>query len=118
MAELVQRLIPELTRAVPMKVRTARASGNYLEAIVLRKDVEGCLAALRQALGPPVKDFDNAATLEPKLQRALDEVGGIRIDQCLFLKSDEPPHTVYAALWPWASDPERITLRVGVFTLV
>ena len=39
------------------------------------------------------------------------------LDQCLYLKPCDGEQAVYAALWPWASDPRRVTLKVGTLAL-
>ncbi len=99
-----------------MEVRTAPPSGDYLEGVLAHPDLERCYELLKQHLGAPAKEFAQPPRLPRQVQRLVNDLGGIRVDQCLFLKTIEVHGTIYAALWPWASDPRRVTLKVGVYT--
>ncbi len=112
--ELLKSLIAALQPGIPMTVRSAPPSGDYLEGVLSRPDLARCYELLVQQLGPPAKDFGQPVAFAKDLQRIVNDLGGIRGDQCLFLKSLEGRQTVYAALWPWASDPRRITLKIGL----
>jgi len=41
-------------------------------------------------------------------------MGGLRIKQSFFFKQEDDHKVVFAALWPWESNPEKITLKAGV----
>ena len=115
MDPLVIRLIETLSQALLfVERRTPAESSRYLEAVIVRRDLTRCCELLQGALGPPLKDFGQSATLEPRIQQVVAAIGGIRIDQCLFFAKGEDRQVAYAALWPWASDPRRITLKVGL----
>ena len=115
MDTLIASLIDRLKQRIPfLETRSAPASGEYLEVVIARQDLQTCYELLSQALGPPVKEFGKAARLERTMQKAVDQLGGIWLDQCLFLKSSEKTQVTYAALWPWASNATRITLKMGV----
>ena len=111
---MITPLINALRGEVPMLVRTAPSSGDFLEGVFSRQDLSRCYALLRDALGQPAKEFDRPPAFEPAVQAIVEKLGGCRPEQCLFLKRDEAGRTIYAALWPWASDQTRITLKVGV----
>ena len=114
METLVGPLIASLRNTVPMLVRTSPTSEEYLEGILSRDDLQRCCTLLTDALGASVKAFDQAVRFEPSMQKVVAGLGGIRLEQCLFLKSVGAQRAIYAALWPWASDALRITLKVGV----
>jgi len=114
MDSLVGPLIAALTKTISLEVRSASASDERLEAVLSRPNLQRCYGLLTEALGPPAKEFGKAATFEPDMQRVVEQLGGIRTDQCLFLKPAGAQRVAYAALWPWASDPTRVTLKVGV----
>lgn len=114
---LIGSLVASLRTAVPMLVRTAPPSGDYLDGVLARADLQRCCALLAETLGAPIKEFGRATTLEPRVKKAVDTLGGIRNDQCLFLKQEDAERAIYAALWPWASDASRVTLKVGICTL-
>jgi hypothetical protein len=111
---MVKELIATIRNQVPMEIRSAAPSGEFLEAVVQQQDLAGCVALLRQRLGEPVKDFGEAAAFDGATLRAVHALGGIQADQCLFLSEHEPTVFVYGALWPWASDPARLTVRIGM----
>lgn len=114
---MVKSLVESLRKAVPMLIRSAPSTDDYLEGVLSRQDLQGCYALLCDALGPPIKEFGKAAKFGSDTQRIVERIGGIRIDQCLFLKQEAGGQTIYASLWPWASDPTRITLKTGVVEL-
>ncbi len=110
----VKPLIEELTKTIPMLVRKSPPPGDYLEGVLSTDDLERCCALLTSVFGVPVKEFGKAATLDPSLQQAVSAIGGIRLEQCLYLKPAGQEEILYAALWPWASDSSRVTLKIGV----
>ncbi len=110
----LQSLVGVLQKQVPMLVRRAPPTGDSLEGVLSGQDLPRCCEVLTAALGPPVKDFGKTANLEGALQWAVKGIGGIRTEQCLYLKEGEQQQIVYAVLWPWASDSSRVTLKVGI----
>ena len=114
MDALISPLIEALRKAVPMVVRTAPPSGDYLEGVFSRGDLERCTMLLKETFGPPAKEFGAVPVFSQSLHPVITHLGGIRPDQCLFLRQREPEPIAYAALWPWASDATRITLKVGL----
>ena len=100
-----------------MVVRTAPPSGDYLEGVFSREAVERCTLLLKETFGPPAKEFGAAPAFAKNLHPVITHLGGIRPEQCLFLLHRESQPVAYAALWPWASDATRITLKVGVVIL-
>ena len=100
-----------------LEVRTTPMVTDYFEAVLGRSDLQRCTALLVDAFGPPAKNFDQVATLEPKIRKAIDTIGGIQHGQCLFLNHEDPTRLGYAALWPWASNHERITLKMGMIAV-
>lgn len=111
--ELVRSLIVDIQRQLPFEVRTA--SPDYLEGVLQRHDLPRFQALLTNTFGQPTKDFDQPPALPTETQRAIDEMGGIRQDQCLFLTISTNKPIAFAMLWPWASDPQRVTLKLGLY---
>ncbi len=112
--EFLKPLFATLQQTIPLEVRSAPPAGDYLEGVVSRPDLSRCYELLVQHLGPPAKEFAQPAKFPREIQRLVNDLGGIRADQCLFVKSLDGGPTVYAALWPWASNPTRITLKIGL----
>ena len=110
-------LLSALRQTIPMVVREQRPSGDYLEGVLARHDVARCCELLCGTLGEPAKDFGKDAKLDRAIQKAVDAIGGIRTEQCLFAATPEPQRLAYATLWPWASDSNQVTLKVGILEL-
>ena len=110
-------LLSALRQGIPMVVRKQRPSGDYLEGVLAHHDLARCCELLRGTLGEPAKEFGKDAKLDRAVQKAIGAIGGIRTEQCLFLAQPEPQRMVYATLWPWASDPAQITLKIGTLEL-
>ena len=109
-------VISALKAAVPFaQVRSASDATDRLEAVLTRQELPRCLELLQEAFGPAAKPMGIAAKLDRGVQSAVDEVGGVRNDQGLFLKIGQQ-QLAYAMLWPWESDKNRVTLRMGVTT--
>ncbi len=116
-ASSLKALIASVKQAIPLEIRVAPDSNEYLEGVLTRHDLQRCYELLNNAFGTPVKEFGKAAVFEANIQEIVRKLGGIRLDQCLFLQPYGTPQMAYAALWPWASDPTRITLKVGEYNL-
>ena len=114
MTETVKRLIETLKQSVPFVELRANSTDRYLEAVLLNAHVAGCCETLRQTLGSPVKDFGERVRFERELKQAVERLGGIQIDQCLFFTTGDQGQVAYAMLWPWASDQSRVTLKLGL----
>jgi len=112
----VKLLIEAIQKSIPfVEVRWAPASGDYLEGVLSRKDLARCCVLLRGTFGTAAKDFGKVVRFTQQRQAVVDSLGGIRPDQCVFLKEAPNQPIAYAALWPWASNPDRVTLKVGIF---
>ena len=116
MDEAIKGLIEELKKAVRFtELRKAPTTGEYLEAVFLREDLVRCCELLSTVFGPPIKEFGRPPTFTQETQKTVDVVGGIRANQCLYLAQKGARDVGYAALWPWESDPARLTLKVGTW---
>lgn len=114
MAVAVGSLIAALKEAIPLQVRPTPEAKEYLEGVLLRQDLARCQHLFSGALGPAVKACGEAVSFDARTRRIVETLGGIRSEQCLFLSPVDANEVVYATLWPWSSDPTRITLKVGV----
>ena len=109
-------LIEEIKKSVKMEVRPSTQGKDYLEAVVNRKDLQSLQSILTKYLGPAAKGPGKEATLPKEIQGTVDALGGLRIDQSFFYKREGSTLT-FAALWPWESNPEKITLKAGLVAL-
>jgi hypothetical protein len=110
-------LIKEIEKTVRMEIRPASHGTEYLEAVVNLEDLDVLHSLLRTHLGPAVKESGKEASFPQSIKGLVDSLGGLRIEQSFFYKQDGKQVT-YAAIWPWQSDPNRITLKSGVSKVV
>jgi hypothetical protein len=106
-------LIEATKQTVQMEIRPNSDGVKYLEAVIDRKDLEVLDTLLRKHLGPPAKEPEKEGKFPKEIQRLVDSLGGLRIEQSFFYRKDGN-QLIYAALWPWESDPHKITLKSGV----
>jgi len=113
----VMNLVEEMEKTLKMEIRLTTEGGKYLEAVVTLRDLDMLNDLLREHLGPATKVSGKEAYLPAKIQELVDSLGGLRIEQSFFYKQ-EGEQVVYAAIWPWQSDPNRVTLKSGVSEVV
>ena len=110
-------LIEEIREALSMEIRSNSQGSEYLEAVINSKDMELLNSLLRKYLGAAAKENGKEANLPKEIQNIVDLLGGLRNEQSFFYRQDGN-QVIYAAIWPWKSDPNKITLKSGVSRLV
>lgn len=108
-------LIEELKQAVPMEVRSASRGTEYLEAVISIQELAPVETILTRHLGEPHKGPGQTFLFDAEMKRVIDTVGGLMIEQTLYYRKAGGT-ILYAMLWPWQSDPSKITLKAGVVT--
>ena len=106
-------LIEVIKEAMTLEIRSNSQGSQYLEAVIDTKDIELLHSLLKKYLGPAAKEHGEEANLPEEIQGMVDSLGGLRNDQSFFYKR-EGHQVIYAALWPWGSNPNKITLKCGV----
>lgn len=106
-------LFEAIKQTVRMEIRPNSDGVKYLEAVIDRKDLEVLHTLLRKHLGPAAKEPGKEGKFPKEIQGLVDSLGGLRIEQSFFCLKDGN-QIIYAALWPWQSDPHKITLKSGV----
>ncbi len=109
----VINLVEEIEKTLKMEIRLTSEGGKYLEAVITLQDLDLLNSLLKDHLGPATKVSGKEVYFPTKIQELVDSLGGLRIEQSFFYKQDGP-QVIYAAIWPWQSDPNRITLKSGV----
>ena len=106
-------MIAELRENLTMEIRPNSRGLEYLEAVIGRNDLESLKSILTRHLGPAAKEPGMDANLPKKIQSLVDSMGGLRGEQSFFYMQEDN-RVVYAALWPWESNLDKITLKAGV----
>ncbi len=110
-------LIEEIKEALSMEIRSNSQELEYLEAVIYKKDLELLNSLLRKYLGSAAMEYGKEANLPKEIQNIVDSLGGLRNEQSFFYRQDGNKVT-YGVIWPWKSDPNKITLKSGVSRLV
>ena len=109
-------MMEELKGTLRMEIRPNSQELEYLEAVLQTKDLELLHSLLKKHLGPAAKESGKEANLPKEIEELVDSLGGLRNEQSFFYRQ-EGHQVIYAAIWPWQSNPNKITLKVGVSTL-
>jgi hypothetical protein len=110
-------MIEEIKKTLTIEIRPISHGLEYLEAVINAKDLGLLNSLLRKHLGPAAKEAGKESNLPKEIQEIVDSLGGLRNDQSFFYRQ-EGNKVIYAAIWPWASNPDKITLKSGVSELV
>jgi hypothetical protein len=110
-------MIEEMKKTLMMEIRPISRGLEYLEAVINSKDLELLNSLLRKHLGPAAKESGKETNLPKEIQKVVDSLGGLRNEQSFFYRQDGKK-VIYAAIWPWASNPDKITLKSGVDELL
>jgi hypothetical protein len=106
------KMIEEIKKTVKMEIRPSSKGEEYLEAVVDRGELESLQSILEKYLGAAAKEPGKEAKLPKEIQRQVDAMGGLRGEQSFFYKK-EGATVVFALLWPWESNPQKVTLKAG-----
>jgi hypothetical protein len=113
----VMNLVEKIEKTLKMEIRLISEEGKYLEAVITLQDLDVLNSLLREHLGPATKVSGKEVYFPIKIQELVDSLGGLRIEQSFFYKQDGT-QVIYAAIWPWQSDPNRITVKSGVSEVI
>ena len=113
----MMNMIEEIKSTLLMEIRLNSRGSEYLEGVIHKKDLELLNSLLKQYLGPAVKEPGKEAYLPKEVQKIVDAFGGLRNEQSFFYRQEDNIIT-YASIWPWASNPDKITLKCGVRKLI
>ena len=106
-------LIEEIKGTLSMEIRSNSQGSEYLEAVINTKDLELLHSLLRKYLGSATKEYGKEAILPKEIQTIVDSLGGLQNEQSFFYRQ-EGHQVIYAAIWPWKSNPNKITLKSGI----
>jgi hypothetical protein len=113
----VMNLAEEMKKTLKMEIRFTSKGGEYFEAVITLEELDALNSLLREHLGPATKVSGKEVYFPTRIQELVDSLGGLRIEQSFFFRQDGM-QVIYAAIWPWQSDPNRITLKSGVSEVV
>jgi hypothetical protein len=109
----MMNMIEEIKGTLRMEIRPNSQGLEYLEAVLHTKDLGLLNSLLEKHLGPPAKEFGKETKMPKEIEKLVDSLGGLRNGQSFFYRQDGH-QVIYGAIWPWESDPNKVTLKSGV----
>lgn len=106
-------LINRIKGMFNLEIRSNSRDSEYLEAVIQRADLESLASVLKEHLGPAAKEAGGESNLPDDIKELVDLLGGLRSEQSFYYRKEKEAIT-YAALWPWQSNPNKITLKCGI----
>jgi hypothetical protein len=106
-------MIEEIKKTLYIEIRLSSIGSEYLEGVINTRDLELLNPLLKRYLGPAAKESGKEAYLPQEIQKIVDAFGGLRNEQSFFYRK-EGDKVIYASIWPWASNPDKITLKCGL----
>jgi hypothetical protein len=113
----VMHMIEDIKDRLSMEIRPNSQGLEYLEAVIDTKDIELLHSLLKKHLGSAAKESGKEANFPKDIQKLVDTLGGLRKEQSFFYRQ-VGNQVSYAAIWPWQSNPGKVTLKSGVCDLV
>jgi hypothetical protein len=107
------KMIEKIRKTLSMEIRRDSQESEYFEAVIEKKNLGSLKLILKKEFGRAAKRPGKEANLPMEIQRLVDSLGGLRIKQSFFYKKDGN-RVIFAVLWPWESDPNKITFKFGV----
>lgn len=105
-------LIEEIKEAISLEVRVSPDVDLHFEAVFQSQDLDKLLSLLRKDMGEPLKPPGKNVRLPRDVQKIVNIMGGLRREQSFYMKKEAEDRYTYVALWPWESDPSKITLKI------
>jgi hypothetical protein len=64
--------------------------------------------------GEPFKAAGEKAFMKNLFNSFARSIGGMQVDQTVFRKEIGPGLTLFCSFWPWASNPDKTSVRLGL----
>ena len=110
-------VIEEIKESLKIEIRPNSKGMDYLEAVIAKKELNLLESILIKYLGPAAKEPGKESHLPEVIQELVDSLGGLWHGQSFFYKQ-VGREVMFAILWPWESNPDKITLKSGIRELV
>lgn len=107
-------LVTELARRGSLQMQADKRNALLRTTVVPSDRVPQLLATAAELMGPPVKPAGASSMWRNWFDPFFKAVGGAEKPQSLFRRELADQLALYVAFWPWASDPGRTSLRIGL----
>jgi hypothetical protein len=112
--DLLTGIIGDLRDRAGLTLRPDSADPLLHTAVMNARDVATVGQVVQERMGPAYKPAGESAVWKNWFDGFVKAVGGVRSEQTLFRLDVDPEVSLYCAFWPWASDAQRVSIRLGV----
>lgn len=85
-------------------------------SVVQGNVVQQISPVVEEYFGKPYKKAGQSAFMKNLTDEFAKTLGGMRKEQTFFRKDVSEAVQLYCAFWPWGTDPEKTTVRIGILT--
>ena len=107
------KLIEDIKGTMELEIRLSPEADLRFEAVFRSEELDILLTLLGKNVGEPIKPLGARVKLPKEAREIVDRMGGMRPEQSFYLKKEPDGNYLYIALWPWQSDPSKITLKIA-----
>ena len=111
------KVVGELRERGPLDLRRDKRDPLLHTTVVGTPRVADLTAIVANVLGQPYKPAGKGAFFMSWFDPFVKAVGGVERQQTLFRRDLVPGLSLYCAFWPWASEPGRTSIRIGLACL-
>jgi hypothetical protein len=108
------KLVTDLATRGSLSLAADRRNALLRVTVVPTDKVASLVGLVTELMGPAVKPAGETAWWKNWFDPFYRAVGGIQREQTLFQQQLEGEVSLYCAFWPWASEPKRTSMRVGI----
>lgn len=112
--EALLSVIRELRSKRRLELRPDDRDKLLYSCVITSANVPQVAEAVQNLMGVPFKPAGTSAVWKNWFDPFVRGIGGIRRNQSLYRKDLPEGSIVYCAFWPWASDPTRVSIRLGL----
>ncbi len=108
------RVIPEMKTRFGVKRNQQENDPLMFVGVTDTSAIKDIAPLVEEFFGKPYKPPGETAFLMNLFDHFVKEVGGVRREQTLFRKEIGKGLNLFCAFWPWASDPAKTSVRIGL----
>ncbi|NLI79704.1 MAG: hypothetical protein GX442_25080 [Candidatus Riflebacteria bacterium] len=108
------KVIPEMKTRFGVKRNAQENDPLMFVGVTETAAIKDVAPLVEQYFGKAYKPPGETAFLMNLFDHFVKEVGGVRREQTLFRKEIGKGLNLFCAFWPWASDPTKTSVRIGL----
>lgn len=110
----LSQLVTEIAKRGKLQMQADKRNALLRTTVIPSERVAQLLTDVTELMGPAVKPAGTTAMFKNWFDPFFKAVGGAEKQQSLFRRELTDRLSLYIAFWPWASDPARTSVRIGI----